>query len=381
MDNETFEKMISYAVAKKEDEHQKEEAEKNRLEKEAVRKWRETQMKSFADREKRRQEERKKLRSELSKQALMADQLERILDSLYPKALDDGELLALAAEIGGDNAGDLGTPLKLTEADPSKARKQGANFRSRKDPPEDEERKSRYFHYSGFQAKPSSHVDLSQPQLSGPRQNRSGPDGRGNKAKKQFQGVLTELSKIPDELRVSIGEWLGSENQQEQATFAWALDSIKVVVDTTKRGFLGLRKTEEIRGVCAQIVRRKTPPRHVLSPNGLKLLPDSNGTTAANVQKDTQDLRTLLDEKVKPNLVLGGYSEASAEQIIRGLLDKDRTVRNLLDKTDQNAMAIDLSRPTWIKVRRKYLAPETLEAYNLPWDIYEVSETTTSLAH
>lgn len=38
-----------------------------------------------------------------------------------------------------------------------------------------------------------------------------------------------------------------------------------------------------------------------------------------------------------------------------------------VEKMAQDALAIDLSRPTWIKVKRKWLLPETLDHYYLPW--------------
>ena len=37
--------------------------------------------------------------------------------------------------------------------------------------------------------------------------------------------------------------------------------------------------------------------------------------------------------------------------------------------------AIDLSRPTYIKVNRKYLLPDTLDAYQLPWEWDKVSRS------
>ena len=39
--------------------------------------------------------------------------------------------------------------------------------------------------------------------------------------------------------------------------------------------------------------------------------------------------------------------------------------------------AIDLSRPTFIKVHRKYLSPDTLDKYYLPWEWDKVSYTTS----
>jgi len=38
-----------------------------------------------------------------------------------------------------------------------------------------------------------------------------------------------------------------------------------------------------------------------------------------------------------------------------------------------SALAIDLHRPTFIKVNRKYLHPDTLDYYGLPWEWDSVS--------
>lgn len=54
-----------------------------------------------------------------------------------------------------------------------------------------------------------------------------------------------------------------------------------------------------------------------------------------------------------------GYTEEQAEAVLR---------KKKMKKKEQNTMAIDLSRPTWIKVKRKWLLPETLDHYNLPWE-------------
>jgi hypothetical protein len=37
-------------------------------------------------------------------------------------------------------------------------------------------------------------------------------------------------------------------------------------------------------------------------------------------------------------------------------------------KAERATLAIDLHRPTFIKVNRKYLHPDTLDHYGLPWE-------------
>ncbi|RMZ89306.1 hypothetical protein DV736_g3482, partial [Chaetothyriales sp. CBS 134916] len=68
----------------------------------------------------------------------------------------------------------------------------------------------------------------------------------------------------------------------------------------------------------------------------------------------------LKEPKVREKFKAAGYSD---ERIDRVLHDK----RKSRDDGD-NSWAIDLSRPTFIKVSRKYLSPDTLDHFNLPWE-------------
>lgn len=44
-------------------------------------------------------------------------------------------------------------------------------------------------------------------------------------------------------------------------------------------------------------------------------------------------------------------------------------------KITEQTKVMDLSRPTYIKVHRKYLSPDTLDAYDLPWEWDDVGLT------
>src|ERR1700679_2786378 len=44
-------------------------------------------------------------------------------------------------------------------------------------------------------------------------------------------------------------------------------------------------------------------------------------------------------------------------------------------KAERATLAIDLQRPTFIKVNRKYLHPDTLDFYGLPWEWDSVCTT------
>ncbi|KKY27590.1 putative myosin heavy [Phaeomoniella chlamydospora] len=68
-----------------------------------------------------------------------------------------------------------------------------------------------------------------------------------------------------------------------------------------------------------------------------------------------------FEQKVKEKFLKAGYSVDHIEAILK----------EKREKKQEESLAVDVSRPTWIKVHRKYLHPETLEAYGLPWDFYE----------
>jgi len=63
-------------------------------------------------------------------------------------------------------------------------------------------------------------------------------------------------------------------------------------------------------------------------------------------------------EKFIAQLLSLGYTEEQA----RAMLQKRR------DKEQRETTIMDISKPTWIRVHRKYLAIETLDYYSLPWD-------------
>lgn len=65
-----------------------------------------------------------------------------------------------------------------------------------------------------------------------------------------------------------------------------------------------------------------------------------------------------FERKVKEKFMNAGYSPEYVEEI----LHKKKQERA------SSALAIDLHRPTFIKVNRKYLHPDTLDYYGLPWE-------------
>lgn len=73
----------------------------------------------------------------------------------------------------------------------------------------------------------------------------------------------------------------------------------------------------------------------------------------------------VFEERVKQKFMEAGYSEAHIDTILREKRENIDEVRH--------DISLDPARPTWVKVNRKYLHPDTLEAYNLPWEFYEAS--------
>lgn len=63
-------------------------------------------------------------------------------------------------------------------------------------------------------------------------------------------------------------------------------------------------------------------------------------------------------------LTFSGYSNARIEELMKG---KRET------RPGDREWAIDMTRPTYIKVNRKYLSPDTLDHYQLPWEWDKVS--------
>ena len=72
---------------------------------------------------------------------------------------------------------------------------------------------------------------------------------------------------------------------------------------------------------------------------------------------------TEFQKRKRETLEKAGYSENS--------------MREKLDERGKSRgkKIMDLTRPTYIKVHRKHLSPDTLDLYDLPWEWYDVSES------
>lgn len=86
---------------------------------------------------------------------------------------------------------------------------------------------------------------------------------------------------------------------------------------------------------------------------------------AEKERKDKEEADRLFKERVKKEFTAAGYSEAHIEAILT---------------KGKKPKAKELSRPTYIKVHRKHLSPETLDAYKLPWEWDDVGSALNLLS-
>lgn len=84
---------------------------------------------------------------------------------------------------------------------------------------------------------------------------------------------------------------------------------------------------------------------------------------AAKEKQEKEEADRAFRERVKTTFGAAGYSEKSIEQI----LEKEGKGSGAEKKI------MDLTRPTYIKVHRKHLSPDTLDLYGLPWEWDDVS--------
>ena len=78
--------------------------------------------------------------------------------------------------------------------------------------------------------------------------------------------------------------------------------------------------------------------------------------------KDEADV--AFKERVIATFGAAGYSEESIEKVLK---------KGEKAKRKQSEQTMDLQRPTYIRVHKKHLSPETLDDYNLPWVWDDVS--------
>ena len=82
-------------------------------------------------------------------------------------------------------------------------------------------------------------------------------------------------------------------------------------------------------------------------------------------KKKKEEEDKAFQQRMRETLAKAGYSEESIEKTLNGKGDNG-------DK-GQGKKIMDLTRPTYIKVHRKHLSPDTLDLYELPWEWDDVS--------
>ncbi|KAK5938556.1 hypothetical protein PMZ80_009528 [Knufia obscura] len=76
-----------------------------------------------------------------------------------------------------------------------------------------------------------------------------------------------------------------------------------------------------------------------------------------------------FQQKVKERFMKAGYSPDYIEDILDEKSRKSALVtRKHSTRTSERQLAIDMSRPTYIRVKEEHLLPETLDEYGLPWE-------------
>lgn len=94
-------------------------------------------------------------------------------------------------------------------------------------------------------------------------------------------------------------------------------------------------------------------------------------------KKKKEEDDKIFKARLKDMYLARGYSEESIENMIEDAEKKNKghgiSHDNTMVKITDQTKVVDLNKPTYIKVHRKYLSPDTLDAYNLPWDWDDVS--------
>lgn len=86
-------------------------------------------------------------------------------------------------------------------------------------------------------------------------------------------------------------------------------------------------------------------------------------------QKEEEEEKAF-NERMRLTLIKAGYSEDSIEKTLKGKEEKKHKDKKIMD----------LTRPTYIKVHRKHLSPDTLDLYDLPWEWDDVSNVRSQSA-
>lgn len=101
-------------------------------------------------------------------------------------------------------------------------------------------------------------------------------------------------------------------------------------------------------------------------------------------KKKKEEEDKIFKARLKDMYLAQGYSEESIEIMIKDAENKRKghgpppppsphsphaiSHDNAIVHITEQTKVVDLNKPTYIKVHRKYLSPDTLDAYDLPWE-------------
>jgi hypothetical protein len=116
---------------------------------------------------------------------------------------------------------------------------------------------------------------------------------------------------------------------------------------------------------------QKKREEHELKTKAIEEYKAKEEKERAKKKKEQEEADEQFATRMRKTLKAKGYSDAQIEKILD---NKEK------DKKDKHAGAegskvLTLSRPTYIRVRRKHLDPETLDLYQLPWEWDETDES------
>ena len=97
--------------------------------------------------------------------------------------------------------------------------------------------------------------------------------------------------------------------------------------------------------------------QHAIEEHNAKMLEEE---LKEKKRKEEED--QAFQMRMRETLAKAGYSEESIRETLEGKEGKGR-----------GRKIMDLTRPTYIKVHRKHLSPDTLDFYELPWEWDDVS--------
>ncbi|KAJ5498049.1 hypothetical protein N7453_007100 [Penicillium expansum] len=109
-----------------------------------------------------------------------------------------------------------------------------------------------------------------------------------------------------------------------------------------------------------------------------KLIREEKWKELARLKEEEEEREKLIPEEKLKELALLKEEEEEHEKLVQAIRDED--IRKAMEAEDQRKKGkekeeqkeeedeIKIETTRWIKVHRKHLLPETLEAYNLPWD-------------